>query len=65
MTRSILAATAIILTFAVGAPQITATEVSDFVRAVSAGRIAVISDGDFVSATYATGRLAPRERRVS
>jgi hypothetical protein len=32
-----------------------------FVGTIAAGTIAVVSDGDFVGQSYATGRLAPRE----
>lgn len=38
-------------------------ELPDFLRQVSAGKIAAISDGDFVGQTYATGQLAPREAK--
>ena len=38
-------------------------ELPDFVRQLSAGTIAAISDGDFVGQTYATGRLAPRDAK--
>jgi len=39
----------------------SASEVSPLLRDISAGTIAVISDGDFVAQSYATGALAPRE----
>jgi hypothetical protein len=39
-----------------------AAELPEFVGRISAGTIAAISDGDFVSQSYVTGRLAPRER---
>ena len=38
-----------------------ADELPDFASDLSAGTIAVISDGDFVAESYANGRLAPRE----
>ena len=38
-------------------------ELPDFVRQLSAGTIAAISDGDFVGQTYTTGRLAPRDAK--
>lgn len=38
-----------------------ASELPDFVSTISASTIAVISDGDVLAQTYATGRLAPRE----
>ncbi len=40
---------------------VAAAELPAFAASLSAGTIAVISDGDFVGQTYATGRLAPRE----
>src|SRR5687768_6847165 len=40
-----------------------ATQLPGFAGEISAGTIAVISDGDFVAQTYATGELAPREAR--
>jgi hypothetical protein len=39
----------------------SAGDLSAFVGAIAAGTIAVVSDGDFVGQSYATGRLAPRE----
>lgn len=42
-------------------PYAAAAELPAFVNDISAGTIAVISDGDFVAQTYATGRLAPPE----
>lgn len=38
-----------------------AAELPGFASELSAGTIAVISDGDFVAESYADGRLAPRE----
>ncbi|MCR4265038.1 lactonase family protein [Nitratireductor sp. ZSWI3] len=44
-----------------GLPNSAAAEMPAFINDISAGTIAVISDGDFVAQTYATGRLAPPE----
>lgn len=41
-------------------PQAGATSFPDFVGGISAGTIAVISDGEFFGHTYGTGRLTPR-----
>jgi hypothetical protein len=38
-----------------------ATELPDFASRIAAGTIAVISDGDFLAQSYATGRLPPAE----
>ncbi|WP_245468508.1 MULTISPECIES: lactonase family protein [unclassified Mesorhizobium] len=42
-------------------PPVVAAQSLDLAGRISASRIAVISDGDFVAQTYATGQLAPRE----
>lgn len=60
MTRNGTHQIALVVTLLLS-PAIRAAQAADPLNNVSAGRIAVISDGDFVSATYATGRLAPRE----
>jgi hypothetical protein len=44
-----------------GLPYAAAAEMPAFVNEISAGTIAVISDGDFEAQTYDTGRLAPLE----
>lgn len=46
---------------ALGGPTIAAAQSLDLAGRISASRIAVISDGDFVAQTYATGQLASRE----
>lgn len=61
MIRPFLGPMLIAATFAIAIPSTRAAQLPDFVRDISAGRIAVISDGDFVSGTYATTRLAPRD----
>jgi sulfur carrier protein ThiS len=39
----------------------SAADLPAFVGTIAAGTIAVVSDGDFVGQSYATGQLAPRE----
>ncbi|CCV16177.1 PD40 domain-containing protein [Mesorhizobium sp. STM 4661] len=58
MIRAIPSVLAIALS--IGVPSVVAAQ-PDLVGRISANRIAVISDGDFVAQTYATGRLAPRQ----
>ncbi|RRI07751.1 hypothetical protein EH240_00465 [Mesorhizobium tamadayense] len=51
----------LIFVTALGGPSTAAAQSLDLAGRISASRIAVISDGDFVAQTYATGQLAPRE----
>ncbi|MER9593323.1 hypothetical protein [Mesorhizobium sp. M0244] len=52
---------ALAIALSIGVSSSVTAEPSDLVGRISAGRIAVVSDGDFVAQTYATGQLAPRE----
>lgn len=52
-------------TFSLLAHTALAEELPTFVQDIDAGKIAVISDGDFVGTTYATGQLAPADAGYS
>lgn len=66
MNGPILAAATFAIAFSLAAPDSTqaaggAKAASEILGRVSASRIAVISDGDFLAQTYGTAELAPRE----
>ncbi|RJT40366.1 hypothetical protein D3227_10345 [Mesorhizobium waimense] len=61
MIRSIFPRFALASALGAGLPSIAAAQSLDLAGRISASRIAVISDGDFVAQSYATGRLSPRE----
>ncbi|MFF0950245.1 lactonase family protein [Rhizobium leguminosarum] len=65
MNGPILTAATLAITFSLAAPQSTqaaegAQAASKILGRISASRIAVISDGDFLARTYGTAELAPR-----
>ncbi|WP_222297265.1 hypothetical protein [Rhizobium leguminosarum] len=65
MNGPILAAATLAITFSLAAPQSTqaaegAQAASEILGRISASRIVVISDGDFLARTYGTAELAPR-----
>lgn len=53
--------TALLTTLFLGSASPVLAQPEDPLEHVSANRIVAISDGDFLSATYATGRLVPKE----
>ncbi|MBY5768734.1 lactonase family protein [Rhizobium leguminosarum] len=65
MNGSILTAATLAIAFSLAAPQSMqaaegAQAAPEILRRISASRIAVISDGDFLARTYGTAELAPR-----
>lgn len=60
MIRAFMRPAMLATAFSLGASSLAWGQ-ADLLGRLSAGRVAAISDGDFVAQSYATGRLSPRE----